>query len=459
MIAIVRRSCQPNAWHGVCELCRYGHHLQAIGEALVKRSPRSEGTMNSYKSVIGWTAGFAFALGCGVQDETRSGVGELSLPEDTEVPQSRTALTFCTQESSCPSGLACRAGVCLPCFAHDQCKSNVCDRYAATNLGPGACIPRADVVYANAAARPACETGDGTPSNPVCSIRAAIPLAVGNRYAVRVYPGHYFPFGVSQRTVFLFGPGDGSAVVGEEDISAGARITRQARVVLDGLDFGVSVLNGLIIQDSDVQVRNATINADYRGITSTNSTLVLDRVRANGSVYALRVDGTGSYRITNSYFKGGDFPAVAFTGASGGRFLFNSVLGGGELHPGGIDCGTTSRLIQDSIVVNNFAAAGGAQTVGACTHQRVVVGSGDGRPDAGLIKIDPDLDAQGRLLDTAANAACCIDRGERYVSSLYRDFYGTRRPQGLSNDIGAHERSQVVPASVDVPIRTDLVSP
>lgn len=186
--------------------------------------------MKSYQNVIGWIGGFAFALGCGMQDETRSGVGDVSWPEDTpeatDVQQSRAALISCTQESDCPSGLACLAGVCQPCVAHSQCQSDVCDGYAATSLGPGACIEQADVVYADAAARPACETGDGSRSNPVCSIRAAIPLAVGNRYAVRVYPGHYFPFGVSQRTVFIFGPGDGSAVVGEEDISAGARITR-----------------------------------------------------------------------------------------------------------------------------------------------------------------------------------------------------------------------------------------
>jgi hypothetical protein len=68
-----------------------------------------------------------------------------------------------------------------------------------------------------------------------------------------------------------------------------------------------------------------------------------------------------------------------------------------------------------------------------------VVGAGDTRADAGLIKIDPDLDAQGRLLSTPAGAACCVDRGERFVSSLYRDFFGTPRPQGSSNDIGAHE--------------------
>jgi hypothetical protein len=391
--------------------------------------------MTDYKKiVVGWT-GVVLALGCGAQDDSRGDAGDVSWLEETDVQEFRAALTACTQESDCPSGLACQAGACQPCAAHGECQSDVCDRYAATSLGPGACLKQADVVYADAAARPACETGDGTRSDPVCSIAAAIPLAIGNRYAVRVYPGQYMPFGVSQRTVSIFGPGDGSAVVGEEDISTGARITQQARVVLDGLDVGVAVLTGLIVRDSDVQVRNATIRGDYRGITSTNSSLVLDLVRVSGSVqYGLRVEGPGSYRITNSYFTGGDFPAVAFTGQSSGRFLFNSVLGGGELSPGGIDCGTTPRLIEDSIVVNNTAAAGGAQTVGACRHQRVVVGSADSRTDRGLIKINPELDAQGRLLDTAGNAACCIDRGARYVSSLCRDYYGTRRPQGASND-------------------------
>lgn len=378
-------------------------------------------------------------LGCVAHDDRASFDGS---PEPT-APQSMAELTACIQESDCPSGLACRDGACRTCSAHSHCQSDVCDGYASTVLGPGACVSPGSVVYADAGARPACETGDGTRSNPVCTITAAIARVVGNRFAVRVYPGTYLPFGVSRRTVAVFGPGDGSAVVGEEDLSAGIRITQQSRVVVDGLDVGVHVITGVVITDSTVQLRNATIDADNRGILSTNSALTIDRVRVPATfVSGLVIDGPGSYHITNSYFQGGDRPAVTFTGASTGRFRFNSVLGGGELVPGGIDCGTTSRLIQDSIVVHNAAAADGAQTVGACTHQRVVVGSGDSRPDRGLIKIDPDLDAQGRLLDTAANAACCIDRGARFVPSLPHDYFGTPRPQGASNDIGAHEHVQ-----------------
>ncbi len=399
-------------------------------------------------------------LGCAAQEDSRD-TEDVPRPEEhTDVWQASPAAPLsCLQESDCPSRLACVAGMCQPCSAHSQCESDVCDGYAATIAGPGACIQEADVIYTTNVGGRICDFGDGTRSNPACNIFRAISLSVGNRYAIRLAPGSYLPFGVSSATVYIFGPGDGSAVIGEED-GVGARILAGSRVVLDGLRFASSVRTGVSIEDSDVQIHNTTIDADSRAIVSSNSNLNIDRVRAVGHlVNALQVNGSGSYRITNSYFtgSGGVLPTVVFSGASTGRFLFNTVSGGGsQQFPGGIDCGTTSRVIQDSIVVNNFPADGGAQTVGACTHQRVVVGSGDTRADPGLIKIDPDLDAQGRLLDTAANAACCIDRGERFTSSLYRDFYGTPRPQGLSNDIGAYESGQVVQASADAHIRADL---
>ncbi|HEU4733896.1 MAG TPA: kelch repeat-containing protein [Kofleriaceae bacterium] len=259
---------------------------------------------------------------------------------------------------------------------------------------------------------------------------------------------------MSDNTVYIFGPGDGSAVVGEEDSLVGIRIQQNARVVLDGLDIGVAVGTGVNIRDSDVQLRNLKTVGDNRGIASSNSDLLIDRVRAiGGRLNALQVDGGGTYRITNSYFQGGSrLPTVAFTGPSSGQFMFNTVTGNdSELQPGGIDCGTTSRVIRDSIVVNNAPAAGGAQTVGACVHRRVVVGSGDSRVDAGLIKIDPNLDEAGRLTNFPANTACCIDHGARFVPSLYTDFFGAPRAQGASNDIGAFERSWRTGADIPRP--------
>lgn len=382
--------------------------------------------------------------GCSTQDAEGGPDTSGSAPAAVERAPTPQSSMSCSQEADCDAGLACIAGACQPCAAHGQCESDVCDRGAATPLGPGACVPETSVVYVDASApHPECFTADGTRATPVCDIRFAIPLAVGARYALRVYPGHYFPFGATSRTVYVFGPGDGSAIVGEEDNLRGASITDGARVVLDGLDFGVSVLTGVVCDSSSLKVLRGTLRGDNFGIRSTSCDLEIDQVRASGSTRTgLILAGTGTYRITNSYFTGGDLPSVVFSGSAGGLFAFNTVTGGGEIEPGGIDCGTSPRVIQDSIVVHNTPAAGGAQTVGACIHQRVVVGSGDTRPDPGLIEIDPDLDPQGRLVDTPADRACCIDRGARYVPSLYRDFFGTPRPQGASNDIGADELVQ-----------------
>lgn len=383
--------------------------------------------------------GAALMPGCGMQNAQ----GEPDLSEGApasleRAPASQVAAS-CSQESDCGAGLACVAGACQACFGHDQCESDVCDRGAATPKGPGACVPEASVIYVDARApRPECFTADGTRANPVCDIRFAIPLAFGARYAIRVLPGHYFPFSATSRTVYVFGPADGTAIVGEEDISRGASITGGSRVVIDGLDFDIGVLNGVICDSSNLKVLRGTLHGDSIGIRSTSCDLEIDQVRATGARTGLQLAGTGTYRITNSYFVGGDLPSVVFSGSASGLFAFNTVTGGGEIQPGGIDCGTTPRVIQDSIVMHNFPAIGGAQTVGACIHQRVVVGSGDTRPDPGLIAIDPDL-PQGRLIDTPANRACCIDRGARYVPSLYRDFFGIPRPQGASNDIGASE--------------------
>lgn len=323
------------------------------------------------------------------------------------------------------------------CSEHHQCESDVCDRDALA--GHGVCVPEASVVYADSTSTQGCETADGSRGNPVCQIRDAMALLTGGKDTIRVYPGSYRNFGVSGVAVRVFGPGAEAAEVGEEDIGAAVRVTGGAKVLLDGLTFAVSVRNGVACSASTVTLVRSQAFGDLNGVQSIDCTLVIDRTRVGGLTRAgLAITGSGDYRITNSYFRGGDIQAVVLRGSGPGTFAFNTVVGGGETNPGGIDCGTVPRTIQDSIVVGSFGAAQGAQTVGPCAHKRVVVGSLDTRADTGLIHLDPELDAQGRLLDTPANAACCIDRAAD-STGVAHDFFGTPRPQGAHSDIGAHE--------------------
>jgi hypothetical protein len=358
-------------------------------------------------------------------------VEEAQLDEDAQVFEEEAA--FFEQASSLDPAL-------LPasCDEHADCESDVCNRDAF--FGRGACVAESRVVYVEDLGGPGCATGDGSRADPACEIRRGAELAVGGKDTVRVYSGSYFNLGAAGDTIRFFGSGADTVIVGEEDNGAAARISGGARVLLDGFTFARSVRNGINCADSTLRVVRSQAIGDLNGIVSTNCTLTLDRVRVSGSTRSgLTIAGTGRYRITNSYFSGGDIQGVVFSGSDTGTFRFNTVRGGGEISPGGIDCGTVPRVIEDSIVAGNFPAEAGAQTVGACTHRRVVVGSRDTRTLPGLIKLDPELDAEGRLLDTPANAACCIDRAARFVFGVDEDFFGTRRPQGRGNDIGAHE--------------------
>jgi hypothetical protein len=393
------------------------------------------------KTVACCVIGAVFVLGCAAEEgvdpgpQAQAPSEELQAPFEEAQPEAPSEEPVPSEEPARPSDEAL-----LPprCNEHSECASDVCDRDAF--LGRGACVPEVRVVYA-ASAAPGCITGDGSRANPVCSIRTALELAVGDKDTIRVYPGSYLNFSVGGgRSIRVFGPGADQAEVGEEDLGAGVRITSGARVVLDGLTLGGGAQNGINCDASALKVVRSDAIGNLRGMISTDCTFTLDRVRVlGGSRSGLTVAGAGEYRITNSYFRGGDIQGVEFTGSATGTFRFNTVTRSGEINAGGIACGTVSRLIEDSIVAGNFAAEDGAQTVGACMHRRVVVGSGDTRPLPGLITLDPELDEEGRLLDTPANAACCIDRAPRFVLGVHHDFFGTSRPQGRSNDIGAHE--------------------
>src|SRR5262245_49825976 len=102
--------------------------------AVVRRN-RLEAGMDSHRKTVGWPVlGVILVLGCELPQDGVGAEGRSQLELESAV------LTSCSQESDCPSQLACVAGACQPCSVHDQCESDTCDAYAATSLGPGACI-------------------------------------------------------------------------------------------------------------------------------------------------------------------------------------------------------------------------------------------------------------------------------------------------------------------------------
>lgn len=380
------------------------------------------------------------AAGCG-GDEPEHGDDPYAWLDALPAAGARAALTSCTAEADCGagSGLACIGGLCQPCARHGQCDSDVCDRYAATSAGLGRCYTSDQVLYVDRAAD--CAVSDGSRPRPFCEPQDAVPRAVGPKFVIRVYPGTYRSILVSDRAVFVFGEQDGSSALGDEDVG-GPRVTgAHGRMVLDGLR--IINFNNVARCDAgaELQLRDIHSNGTLNGVRATDCLLFMDRVRINGVAFTfdLRVDGATRYRVSNSYFLGPTLSAgVIFSDASRGRFLFNTVVGTGENGGGGVSCGATPRLLEDSIVAENTTASG-SQLVGACALRKVVVGSADSTTDPGAIKLDPVLNPDSTLPDSPANAACCIDQGDRYVSSLRTDFFGHPRPQGASNDIGAQE--------------------
>jgi len=387
----------------------------------------------------------ALTASCGADAPSEAEGAEGAAGEDgaqLEADRGLDRARSCRSELDCHGGGACVAGKCAPCVHHADCASDVCDVYARTPYGLGRCVPEATVVYVDVR-RANCATGNGSRTAPVCTITQGLALTCTKKPAVRVYPGLYLPFGVSNRTVALYGPAGegGDAEVTEEDVG-GVGVRDGAHVIIDGFVLGRHSTVGLRCQGaSSVDVRRSQLLADVgTGFNATSCSVTLDRDRLSGSFRAMTLDSS-SYAITNSVFSDTGTTAIVLRN-SHGTFAFNTVVrnGGDSGAPtaGAIDCGTTPVLLKDTIIAENrLSVPEGSQLTGECRLRRVVVGSRDATREPGAIHLDPDLDDY-RLPRDTANLACCIDHGPRR-SPVHFDFDGTRRPQGPRLDLGAFE--------------------
>lgn len=144
----------------------------------------------------------------------------------------------CASASDCTGGFGCVEGVCSACKRHAHCASDVCDVYQG-----GLCIPEKEVLYVGrhqVVDYTECDNATGVRDDPFCQIRDAIPALGAGKTVIRVAPGFYLPFHVSDGEVFaIHGPaGEGGIAQLTEEDTGGASVSGGAFVVLDGLEIG-----------------------------------------------------------------------------------------------------------------------------------------------------------------------------------------------------------------------------
>jgi len=186
--------------------------------------------------------------------------------------------------------------------------------------------------------------------------------------------------------------------------------------------------------------RNVFANGNADGVY-VDADLTFDRNTVSNYTAGngLQVNGSNSYRITNSFFflnrTGVDFNT---SGTPPVRvFQFNTVAFNGS---NAFYCGT--GVIESSIVTNNADAP---SSLSGCTTSHVV--SDDAGAPAFVNSNDPSKYDFHLAVDTAphvsANMACCIDKVPPTFDAGAplpdHDYDGTKRPKGGGYDIGAHE--------------------
>lgn len=342
----------------------------------------------------------------------------------------------------------CR-GACVPCQAHGDCASAVCDVYQATERG-GTCIPAASVVYVDNRGG-TCKPGQGdgdTPPTALCTMAEGLARIDGARKtALRVMASGkpYGPLVIDGRSVTIYGPAERNTKIEVEPLFGGDRdstgvvIRGGARVTLDGVDIkGARVGVSCSGPDSSLTLRRSRVqrNGDL-GILADRCALVVDRAllqRNEGG--ALAVGGDLAYSITNSFIvnnRASASPSIKL-GSGGGKavFRFNTVAENTSYIGGsGIDCGGYAVGISRSLVLRNGF---GPQLQGGCRPWSSVIGTEGGGPwGPKEVVIFTRVEEVEHALDPRSSGI------DRVPCGVPTDYFGTRRPLGATCDQGAHE--------------------
>lgn len=361
----------------------------------------------------------------------------------------------CVNEASCGagSGLACVRGECVPCRAHGECESQVCDpSQDVSGDRPGRCLPRESLVYANNQGGACTGMHQGTQADPVCNVTEARARLGGEKIAIRLAPSgaSYGTILIDSGMVSIYGPaGEGGEAQLGGDLNQDAIVVTGGGLKLDGVRVKGKTGLRCVGSMTTVEIRRSQVlDTSGVGMDVQGCSLMMDRVVIRGSKDGALAMGTGaSYSVSNSFLVANSSLAnatIRISNNSKGTFRFNTVAGNVSSVAAGISCGQISRTLEASIFAGN-TAVGGSQIAGACTLLDTVVGAMDAAPG---IRKDPEFVApmapmsDYRLKDTPGNAACCVDQipAERVAAPKVRvDHDGTPRPQRLRLDVGAHE--------------------
>lgn len=355
----------------------------------------------------------------------------------------------CTASTDCTDSLkpTCDAttGDCRACKIDGDCASGICRKagdYPETppvsGLMTGQCVSPTNIAYASNNASGCSDTGAGTMAQPYCSVAKA--MTAGKAYINVLASATPYPaLTVGSGNVVLIGPGrDASPTATFPSVT----VNGGATLALSGVSIAASAVApaGAVTctAGGTLYLRDAVItNTPGRGIDAESgcAKLYVERTRINNTTaYGIIIGGTGAtvtqYRIVNNALvlcgspgTGEEYAVKLGTKSSPtGYFAYNTLNKNNK----GLIC-DTDRTINDSIVAGSTGV-----NIAGCSPQVLK-----------NVQTTADLasGAEPKLLDTAPNAACCIDKGviPMQPQTIPTDYYGVDRPMGGGYDVGYHE--------------------
>lgn len=376
------------------------------------------------------------------------------------LPQREQPVGSCTKEVDCGAqGQVCKANQCVPCSAHSDCASAVCDLYGDLG-GTGKCVPASNIIYVNNTDPDAqgCALGAGSSDLPWCSLDDALGQLMqqpGKIVSLHSSPTAYqVPALVSALGPVVivgparFAPGE-AAVLYASTMDSRLHVGDGASVVLDGVLInapGITTSAG-----AKVAIRQSAIDNLQLGAVFDGGTVTLDRDLIAHGTLGLAFNAS-TVSITNTIITGNSAaPSTNLIEVNGGSgvFQFNTVAYNvlGTSSALVLNCATSASFqVKNSIFVQNGSAEQLAKGC-ATTANSLILGALD--PAVAQIKQEPVFENPGQLdlrlkPSDPTNTQYLFDKAVQVSpaaeKNIDHDYYGTPRPQGGGYDIGAFER-------------------